>query len=48
MQPLLILANASFKKQLCCCTKNKDRLIFLYYGGVSEWLKEHAWKACVR
>ena len=20
----------------------------LFYGGVSEWLKEHAWKACVR
>ena len=22
--------------------------VYQSYGGVSEWLKEHAWKACVR
>ena len=25
-----------------------NRTITTYHGEVSEWLKEHAWKACVR
>jgi hypothetical protein len=30
------------------CTAKRPRYIARFPGGMAEWLKAHAWKACIR
>ena len=44
----MILYFLSQGQHVCAVTEKRILLLVEHCGELSEWLKEHAWKACVR